>query len=175
MSIFLIADLHFGHRAIIEYENRPYNSVEKMDEDLILKWNNTVLNEDKIFVLGDFGFGNQENIIKIGNRLHGHKTLIIGNHDTMGFKTYLKCGFENVYSYPIIYENYWILSHDPMYINKNMPYANIFGHIHGNPAFKDYSEQTFCVSAERINYTPISFYEIKQKMHISDEGSKENI
>jgi len=32
MVIFFIADLHFGHKAIIEYENRPYNSVDKIDK-----------------------------------------------------------------------------------------------------------------------------------------------
>ena len=45
---------------------------------------------------------------------------------------------------------------------QNMPYANIFGHVHANPIYKDFSEQSFCVSVERINYTPVSFDEIKR-------------
>ena len=46
----------------------------------------------------------------------------------------------------------------------NMPYANLFGHIHNSPLFKDYSNHHFCVSAERINYTPISLEEIIEKV-----------
>lgn len=45
-----------------------------------------------------------------------------------------------------------------------MPYANLFGHVHNNPIIKDYSSQHFCVSAERINYTPISFEDITKKI-----------
>jgi calcineurin-like phosphoesterase family protein len=51
-----------------------------------------------------------------------------------------------------------------------MPYANIFGHVHANPIYKDFSPQSFCVSVERINYTPISFEEIKRV--IAEEKSK---
>jgi calcineurin-like phosphoesterase family protein len=47
-----------------------------------------------------------------------------------------------------------------------MPYANIFGHVHGNPAYKDYSSQSFCVSVERINYTPILFEDIRLAMSL---------
>ncbi len=62
--------------------------------------------------------------------------------------------------YPVIYNEWFILSHEPVYINSNMPYANIYGHVHSNPSYADYSAQSFCVSAERINYTPIEFSQI---------------
>ena len=163
-NTFFIADLHFSDNSIIEYENRPYDSIEKMNEDLIMKWNKVVTNEDIIFILGDFGFSNNEKLIEIGNKLQGKKTLITGNHDTESNEFYFKCGFENVYNFPIIFDDFWILSHNLMYINKNMPYGNIFGHVHDNPAIKDFSKQSFCVSVERINYAPISFEEIKKRV-----------
>jgi calcineurin-like phosphoesterase family protein len=41
-----------------------------------------------------------------------------------------------------------------------MPYANLFGHVHNSPIIKTYSRQHYCVSVERIDYTPVSFEEI---------------
>lgn len=165
-KIFFIADTHFGHEAIIHYENRPFENIDEMTAALINNWNNVVSDEDTVFLLGDFSAYDKDANISICNRLNGHKKLIIGNHDTENEKYYYDCGFESVSKYPIIYDNFWILSHEPMYINSNMPYANIFGHVHGNPLYTDYSKQSFCVSAERINYTPVEFNEIKRKMGI---------
>lgn len=47
-----------------------------------------------------------------------------------------------------------------------MPYANIFAHVHGNPAYADVSKQSFCASAERkaLNYYPIKLSDIKKLM-----------
>lgn len=165
-KIFFIADTHFGHEAIIDYENRPFENIDEMTTAIINNWNNVVSDEDTVFLLGDFSAYDKDASISICKRLNGHKILIMGNHDTESEKYYYDCGFENVSKYPIIYDNFWILSHEPMYINSNMPYANIFGHVHGNPLYTDYSKQSFCVSAERINYTPIEFNEIKRKMGI---------
>ena len=69
-----------------------------------------------------------------------------------------------MYDLPVLYKNFWILSHDAIYVNRNMPYANLFGHVHNNPIIKDYSSQHFCISVERISYTPISFEEIVKKV-----------
>lgn len=163
---FFIADTHFGHEAIICYENRPFKSVDEMTSKLIDNWNNTVSDEDTVFLLGDFSAYGKDMNISICQKLKGCKILIMGNHDTEDEKYYYDCGFKGVSHYPIIYQSFWILSHEPMYVNTNMPYANIFGHVHGSPLYTDYSKQSFCVSVERIKYTPIEFGEIKCKINI---------
>ena len=40
MNRFLIADTHFGHDKIIQYEKRPLSSVEQMNRTIITNWNN---------------------------------------------------------------------------------------------------------------------------------------
>lgn len=163
-KIYFIADTHFGHEAMLHYENRPFKDLKEMEEVLIRNWNETVDPEDTVFMLGDFAFGNKEEVTRLCHALNGKKTLVLGNHDTETPEWYRSCGFDEASAWPIIIEGFWILSHEPLYINTNMPYANIYGHIHGNPSYKDYSKQSFCACVERTGYRPVSFDEIKAKV-----------
>ena len=54
MSIFFTADTHFCHKNIIKQEDRPFNSIEEMNETMIKKWNAKVKPTDSIYILGDF-------------------------------------------------------------------------------------------------------------------------
>lgn len=163
-KIFFIGDTHFGHSQIIDYEQRPFVNVEEMDKELINRWNSVVMDEDTVFMIGDFSFYDKEKTTEICRGLKGKKILIIGNHDDKQAEYYIDCGFHKVYEYPIILEGFWMISHEPLYLNKNMPYANIYGHVHGNEMYVDYSKHSFCACVERINYTPIEWAEIKARI-----------
>mgnify|MGYP000043454190 CR=1 FL=1 len=159
-KVYLISDMHFGHPNIIKYENRPFSSVEEMDAAIMNNWNTTVGKDDKVFILGDVSFYNKAKTKEIMENLNGYKTLIIGNHDKARSLTWWKeTGIQEVYQYPIIYNEFYILSHEPVYLSENMPYANIHGHIHH---LKYADKQFFNVSVECINYTPIHFEKIKE-------------
>jgi len=82
MTTWLTADLHFGHRRIIELAHRPFDSLPEMHECLIESWNSMVGRHDRVFVLGDFGFhGPHADLAAIFDALAGEKHLVIGNHD----------------------------------------------------------------------------------------------
>ncbi|MBO4894762.1 MAG: phosphoesterase [Clostridia bacterium] len=153
---FFIADTHFGSKAILGYESRPFDTVEQMDKAIVENWNKVVSPQDTVWHLGDVG---DDTII---GRLNGIKYLVKGNHDTGSNQYYRDIGFTEVYDLPVLFENFWLLSHEPLYINSNMPYANLFGHVHANPIIKDLSSQHFCVCVERIDYTPVEFDFIKK-------------
>ena len=159
MAVFFIADTHFSDEKIMRYENRPFASAQEMDEAIIRAWNDAVSPDDTVWHLGDFGASGRE--AEVLKRLNGHVLLVKGNHDVRSGEYYRSCGFEEVYDYPVIIDSFWILSHEPLYVCENMPYADIFGHVHANPMYKDFSRQHFCCSAERIAYGPVSFEAVK--------------
>lgn len=163
-QVYFIADLHFGHAEILNYEKRPFSGIEEMDECMITLWNETVKPEDQIFILGDFSLYPPEKTKELTKQLNGRKFLVLGNHDEFTQQFYLEAGFEAVSRYPVIFESFYMLSHEPLYLNVHMPYANLFGHVHSNPIYADYTAQSFCTCVERIGYRPVPFEEIQQKM-----------
>jgi calcineurin-like phosphoesterase family protein len=56
-----------------------------MAETLVDNWNSAVRPSDVVYHLGDFAYGfgflSRRNLKKIFGGLHGHKILIVGNHD----------------------------------------------------------------------------------------------
>lgn len=164
MKTFVIADTHFGHSNIIKYCDRPFVTTGEMDRQLIEKWNSVVGKDDIVYHLGDFALGNMTKVSEYRKQLKGKIFLIQGNHDGYNIKRYYEAGFDKVYDKPIIYQGFFILSHQPLFITESMPYANIYGHVHNNLEYTDYSSNTFCVSAERIGYTPILFDEVIRLM-----------
>jgi len=162
-NTFLIADTHFGHTGIISYENRPFADAADMDRQLLENWNRAVGQEDRVLMLGDFALAPDARIRELLAALRGRKTLIMGNHDREHPPTWWQeAGFELAIPYPILFEDMLLLSHEPLYVSANMPYVNVFGHVHGNPAFKDVSGQHMCVSCERIGYTPIPLERVRE-------------
>lgn len=85
MCTFLTADTHFGHALMLKPEacDRPYSSVDEMDQALIDNWNAIVHPRDTVWHLGDFAMGlDERRVAQIFYALNGTKKLVVGNHDT---------------------------------------------------------------------------------------------
>lgn len=75
------ADLHINHFNVIRYCDRPYDSVEEMNESLIKNWNDKVAPEDTVYFLGDFAL-NFNRTLETLPKLNFKKLYFInGNHD----------------------------------------------------------------------------------------------
>lgn len=192
-KIFFISDLHFYHDNIIKYCKRPYSNSTEMNDDIIKRWNATVGKDDIVWNLGDFAFVKKHNsklIAELVSKLNGHQYLILGNHDrriSRNMNFWYKMGFERVYDKPVLFQDRYILSHEPLLTKHhldltNTDLRNIHGHTHnscadfyamtedekpqwnsGNPKFqpiKDITKNSFNVSIEVINYSPIRFEQI---------------
>lgn len=80
MTIYFSSDHHFYHANVIKYCNRPYSSIEEMNEKLIANWNSVVQPEDTVYYLGDFSLAFRP-VELYSKRLNGVKKLVAGNHD----------------------------------------------------------------------------------------------
>lgn len=85
-----IADLHLFHKNVTKsgrnFDNRPYETIEEMNEDILNKWNQAVTNADHVYILGDFVWHfsekNKDEVMQLLKNMNGNLHLIIGNHDT---------------------------------------------------------------------------------------------
>lgn len=79
---FIISDLHFFHKNIINFDGRPFNTVEEMNRVLIDNWNSVITNKDTVYVLGDMFFKAKSNeVVDVLEELNGKIIYIWGNHE----------------------------------------------------------------------------------------------
>ena len=68
----------------------------------------------------------------------------------------MEAGFDEVSRYPVILDEYIVLSHEPpSYFNEATPYFYIYGHVHGTDMYQTITKNTACVSVERWEYQPV--------------------
>jgi calcineurin-like phosphoesterase family protein len=108
------SDPHFGHSNVIKYSNRPFKTVQEMDDRLIQNYNDVVRYDDIVLWLGDCFFGPVNYMRSILCKLNGDKILVIGGHD--GSKSrMLRAGFSAVMDqcYIMIDGHVCMVSHYP--------------------------------------------------------------
>lgn len=181
-GIFFTSDTHFGHSKIIDYCKRPFSSIEEHDKTLIQNWNNTIGQDDTVFHLGDFAYGNSQFISNIIKQLNGNIILIKGNHDLRNMNPTLYNMFSDV-----IYQARILIDKQTVYLNhfpflcfdhgdinlyKDNYSIQLFGHVHSGPltSSEDVNRLNilfptqYDVGVDNNNYTPISWTDVKNKI-----------
>ena len=159
--VFVTSDLHFGHKNIIKYENRPFKDVEEMDQKLIENWNKKVGEYDTVYILGDFSWYKPRKTEEILRKLKGRKILIKGNHDVNFLKKDFDTSlFAGIYDYLEIKENNinYVLFHYPIaeFNEKKHNWVHLYGHIHTmNPELEKELKNSYNVGVDRHNYEPV--------------------
>lgn len=166
MTNFYTSDTHFYHSNIIKYCNRPFSSVEEMNEKMIANWNEVVNPGDTVYHLGDFAFCTSDRAISLLNRLNGRKVLITGNHEkTIIASEEARNKFERIYQYKEVKDGseFLVLLHYGMRVwNKSHHGAiHLYGHSHGSlPG----DSQSCDVGVDCWNFTPVTLKQIKERL-----------
>lgn len=80
---YYIADTHFGHKNVIEFDKRSFENIAEMDRALITNWNSRVTDNDDVYIIGDFVYRSDKAVSWYCKQLRGRKHLILGNHDKL--------------------------------------------------------------------------------------------
>ena len=156
MKVLFTGDLHLGHENVIKFDNRPFETVEEMDAELIRRWNNKVDKGDLVYVLGDMIWkARNDDAPSLIKSLNGQIILIKGNHDRFLHNAKAKAALSGIKDYDDICvtledgtKRRCILSHYfmPMY----MGHRHQAIHLHAHSHFSD--EADFEVDfAEQLN------------------------
>ncbi len=83
-KVWFTADNHFGHENIIKYCNRPFETIEEMDNILIDNWNSIIEPGNTVYHLGDFCLGGKEMARLYFNQLNGQIKVLSNpwHHDS---------------------------------------------------------------------------------------------
>lgn len=163
MTIWFSSDHHFNHINIIKHCQRPFSSVQEMDEEMISRWNSVVKENDEVYYLGDLTLGNWATAWNYMKRLKGRIKFIEGNHDIRWFSK-----LPSNQKLPPIYElnfnkQLFVLSHYPLRGWNKAFHGSfmLYGHEHGNMA--PYGK-SFDVGVDCHEFYPISIEQVIEKM-----------
>jgi calcineurin-like phosphoesterase family protein len=156
-KVWVWSDLHFYHKNIIRFSERPFMNVDEMNEHLIANFNDYVGPNDVSIWVGDVGFANETKINTLVDQCNGYKILVIGNHDFHRRKRPLKLNFDEIH---LLYaletpEVDLLFTHYPM-DNIPHPWVNIHGHLHAFPKPDSGHPLHYNVCCELHGYKPLT-------------------
>ncbi len=160
MTIYYTSDTHYNHTNVIRFNDRPFTSVDEMNEAMIKNWNSVVGHHDTVYHLGDFAF--DKNPGQYFYRLNGKKNLITGNHDKNATKN---LPWDSVNGLLEISDHNLkiVLCHYGMRVwNRSHHGAiHLYGHSHGRlPG----SDQSLDVGVDSWDYTPVTMVQILERL-----------
>jgi calcineurin-like phosphoesterase family protein len=99
-GIWFTSDHHFFHDNILKFTDRPYQTVEEMNEGIVSIWNSMIKPDHVVYVLGDVIWNTGDYALL--KRLNGKVFLVRGNHDRSDYIKFLKNGIDLVCEETII-------------------------------------------------------------------------
>lgn len=175
MTQFVISDHHFYHENIIEDCERPFSSVDEMNTEMRDRWRNVVSEDDVVYYGGDVAMADGETAIDVIESLPGSVLYILGNHDEDIDPE--DAPFPVVEHAILQHDGYrFFYTHRPENVPDEWTEWVLHGHHHNNfpieHPFIHYDKHQVHVSAELIEYTPISLASITSILDELSNGDK---
>lgn len=165
-NVYFYSDPHFFHKNIAMFRKiEGCETEEEQREEQRRRWNSVVKPNDVVYILGDMVLKRWDDEVRdFIKSLNGRKILILGNHCTE--RDHIKNFYDVFHSVHGVlkYKEFW-LSHIPLSrktVYGNM--VNVHGHIHN--AYREDDPHYFNVSADVVNFTPISIAEVREGIRL---------
>ena len=169
MKYFFTADEHYGHENIIKYCNRPFKTVDEMDNEIIRRHNEVVGINDTVIHCGDFSLAKKiGNFEKYFNRLNGKHQFILGSHDYWSQLSEIKLRSDMFIADMLTIKVDEICIVCCHYAMRTWPYSHygsiqVYGHSHGK--LPPLSNQ-WDVGVDNNNFYPVSLEELINKINV---------
>ena len=162
--------MHFGHKNILDYCKRPFNSIIDMDETLVANWNKTVNRNDTVYHLGDWAFDNYERI----GQLNGHIISLPGNHDHERVKKLQP--YVTLYDNEVLYLKInpslrFVLCHYPFDSWRRNYIYHLHGHTHGTAGVR-HNRLDVGIDSTKM-YRPLHLDEVLDKIKVTNLWAEE--
>ena len=171
---FFMADTHLGHKGMTTFlkedgtKLRPWDTTEEHDDALIENINKKVPANAKIYILGDAVINRRclSTLFRINCK---NLVLVKGNHDGFKLEEYTQI-FTDIRAYHLM--DGMIFSHIPIHPDSLGRFGvNVHGHLHDHRVMiadhhgnKKIDVRYHNVSMEQIDFTPVSFDELKARI-----------
>ena len=165
--IYFSSDLHFYHKNIIEYCNRPFVNVDEMNQTIISNFRNVVTDNDLLILVGDISFGNEDETYYAISHLPGTKILVRGNHDkVIDESSKIQSLFHRIANLYEFYDkptkSYFVACHYPMFHwNKSHKGSyHVHGHNHGNIKKYPFEGRLMDIGVDTNKFMPYSLDDV---------------
>lgn len=148
--LFFTADTHFYDQKMVDspqFAKRTFLTVEQMNQTIVNHWNQTVTDNDIVYLLGDVALiaskkAAYQQALSLLKTLAGQIVFIKGNHDSRAFFKFLqqhnylltnqrrKFIFHDVGCLLKFDHHQFFLTHYPLLLGISRNGINLHGHIH---------------------------------------------
>lgn len=176
-EVYITSDLHFGHNQPFLYEPRGFNSIEEHDKIIIANINETVEEEDTLYILGDLMLNDTAYGMECLKQIKCQDIrIVLGNHDTNSrIELYKTLPNVCIIGYAaLIKHKKWnfMLSHYPMLTNNfdddKKPFCrvwNLCGHSH-TKIWADQQTNSIHCELDAWDNRPVNIEHIKEMAKI---------
>ena len=161
-KVWFTSDLHLGHDKEFIWKARGFNSVGEMNETIIKNLQETVGENDYLYILGDLCLCPSEEAKYWLAQIPGKVHVIVGNHDTDSrLGLYDDFGFTWCFANRMRYKKYhFFLSHYPTLTANpgedklTLAHINLFGHTHDISCWRPENKFAYNVGMDAHNCYP---------------------
>lgn len=174
-DIWFTADFHLGHKNIIRYCNRPFETLEEMNHTILERLNACVKANDILYFLGDFCIGPKARAAEIRKQIRCKRIFAVpGNHDKDTRKLIQEFSWLNALAEVSLNGQRIVLCHYAMRVwnQSSRGTWHLYGHSHGR--LPDIATSlSMDVGVDTHDFRPWHFDEVSSQMAVRTEVGRQ--